>query len=67
MSKSVNVRLILKAQKISNVKIDVYKGYTMSGDYGYIARPFGRNEIYLGKNLKEANETLDAKISEKNS
>lgn len=59
-------KLTAKAQKISNVRVDVYKGHTMSGDYGWIARPFGKNEIFLGKNLKDANATLDAKISEKN-
>lgn len=38
----------------------LYKGYTMGGDYGWIARPFGKNEIYLGATLKDAHGKVDA-------
>lgn len=49
------------AEKKEN-RYDLHKGHTMSGDYGWIIRPFGKNEIYLGKNLKEAISTIQDKL-----
>lgn len=54
--------LVEKYAEIKNLRHDLYKGHTMSGDYGWIMRPFGKNEIYLGKNLKEASENITGLI-----
>jgi hypothetical protein len=55
-----------KAQKLfAGQQVNVYKGHSMSGDYGWIMRPFGKNEIFLGANLKDAHAEIDNKISYK--
>ena len=55
-------KLQAKASTLYEIKVDVYKGHTMNGQYGWIMRPFASNEIYLGKNLKEAHAEIDNKI-----
>ena len=57
-------KLQAEAQKLHNL-VDVYKGTTISGDYGWIMRPAGRNEFFLGKNLKDAYETVHNLVIEK--
>lgn len=40
-----------------NSNATIYKGHTMQGDYGWIMRTM-RGESFLGKNLKDAYETV---------
>ncbi len=41
----------------------MYKGFHRpSGRTGYIARPFGKNEIFLGETIKNAIEACEQKL-----
>lgn len=49
-------------KKYGDQRFDLYKGHTMAGDYGWIVRPFGKNELYLGATLREAFDTIRASL-----
>lgn len=41
----------------------LYKGWHVADQrHGWIVRPFGQNEIYLGKNLADAVDFCEAKL-----
>lgn len=52
-------KLQAKIQATRTNKVDLYKGHMMDGRFGWIMAEFGKNEIYLGKNLVEAFETVE--------
>lgn len=47
------------------LRVDVYRGWCPSAHReGWIARPFGKNEIFLGRNAREAEEYLRQLLDE---
>jgi hypothetical protein len=53
---SKKLRKLLEAH--FEYRIDVYRGHMMDGRYGWIVRPFGQNEIFLGRTLANAHEEV---------